>query len=188
MQKTQQGASQTFLDLEYIPEIFKNTFNTFAKVCQARGRDNRGSEQPAHLSLRPRSPLTTLFSPSVLDQPVHRLVKAVPAARASPVHDSRDSLPRPKARHALQLFIGDPGGNDDFLGVTTAEPGVQRVECKRYAAVPHFPDTTHANKQQDVFSLICRIYRLNSSTATWGFFSTNLCHQLENKTQYKNSF
>lgn len=123
----------------------KNTARCKLDLHQAQWGVIWGSEEPEHLLFKPRFPVTTYFSFYLLEHPIYSLVKAVPPARASPVHNSRDTLPGPKACHALELFICDPGGNDDFLGVTTAEPArkvVQRVERKQHSAVTHFPDST----------------------------------------------
>lgn len=46
---------------------------------------------------------------------------------ASPIHHHGDPLPGAEGSHVLQLFICDPHGNQQLLGVTGAQP-VDRPE------------------------------------------------------------
>lgn len=39
-----------------------------------------------------------------------------------PVDHHRDPLPGPEGSHALQLFVGDPDGNQELLRVAGAQP------------------------------------------------------------------
>lgn len=113
-----------------------------------------GPQEPQHLSRQAKIPSSTLFQLLFAGTPQAQTGEG--CSTCSPVHNSRDALPGPKACHALQLFIRDPGRNYDFLWVTATEPVrevVQKVECRRYRAVTHLLDNTNKQKKSSISNL-----------------------------------
>lgn len=64
---------------------------------------------------QPQSRTPPLLTPSLLHKKTSSLF---PSPMASPIHDHGDPLPGTEGSHILQLFICDPHGNQQLLGVT----------------------------------------------------------------------